>query len=105
MSRSSRRHGIPVKLDFRVRIFMITRMRTTVIIDDAILREAKRAAAQAGCTLSDLVNQALSASLASRKGPRPEFRMVVYGGGAAVAHEPADFHDAIEAEDTEALGR
>jgi hypothetical protein len=80
-------------------------MRTTVIIDDALLREAKRTAAQAGCTLSDLVNQALSAALARRREPRPKFHMIVYGAGAGVAHEPADFSEALEAEDAASLAR
>jgi len=87
------------------RISMIINMRTTVLIDDAILVEAKLAAAKAGCSLSDLVNQALSAALAKRKQPRPPFQMVVFGGGSTVRHEPVDFHDALEAEDAEAMGR
>lgn len=82
---------------------MLIKMRTTVIIDDALLREAKRAAAKAGCTLSDLVNQALSAALARRREPRPDFHMIVYGGSLAVSHEPEDFKSAIEAEDAESF--
>jgi Xaa-Pro aminopeptidase len=82
---------------------LIIKMRTTVIIDDAILREAKRAAAKAGCTLSDLVNQALSAVLARRSEPRPDFHMIVYGGSSAVSHEPEDLKNAIESEDAESL--
>jgi hypothetical protein len=84
---------------------MLICMRTTVVIDDAILREAKHAAAQAGCTLSDLVNQALSTALARRREPRPEFHMVVYGGPAPMSHEPDDFKRATEAEDAESAGR
>jgi len=84
---------------------MITSMRTTVIIDDALFREAKLAAAKAGCSLSDLVNQALHAALSNRKQPRPEFQMVTYGGRARAAHEPEDFNNAIEAEDAASLVR
>lgn len=82
---------------------MLTRMRTTLVIDDAILRKAKRAAAASGCTLSELVNQALSAALAKRREPRPEFEMVVYGGPPTATHEPHDFKDAIEADDAESV--
>ena len=78
---------------------MIIRMRTTVIIDDVLLREAKQVAARSGCTLSDLINQALGAALTKRNEPRPEFHMVVYGGKIPVAHEPADFARTLEAED------
>lgn len=84
---------------------MLISMRTTVVIEDSILREAKLAAAKAGCSLSDLVNQALAAALAARKQPRPEFRMVVYGGRVPEAHEPADFHREIESEEAEPFRR
>lgn len=84
---------------------MLTGMRTTVVIDDAILRKAKHAAAESGCTLSDLVNQALSVALAKRSEPRPAFQMVVYGGPPSAAHEPQDFKDVIEADDAESVGR
>jgi antitoxin component of RelBE/YafQ-DinJ toxin-antitoxin module len=81
-------------------------MRTTVVIDDAILREAKLAAAKAGCTLSELINQALAATLAQRKQPQQTpFRMVVYGGRATTAHEPEDFQRALDEDDAAALAR
>lgn len=84
---------------------MIIFMRTTVTIDDALFRAAKKAAAQAGCSLSDLVNQALHAALSKRKEPRPEFHMITYGGRSQTAHEPEDFKNAIEADDTVSLAR
>jgi len=83
---------------------MLTCMRTTLVIDDATLRKAKRAAAEAGCTLSELVNQALCAALAKRREPRSEFQMVVYGGPLSATHQPQDFKDAIEADDAETVG-
>lgn len=84
---------------------MIIFVRTTVTIDDALFRAAKRAAAQAGCSLSDLVNQALHAALSQRKEPRPEFHMITYGGRTQSAHEPEDFKNAVEAEDAASLAR
>jgi hypothetical protein len=45
-------------------------MRTTVRLDDALLREAKRAANESGRTLTQLIEDALRESLARRKGPK-----------------------------------
>ncbi len=46
-------------------------MRTTLTIDDAILRQLKERAAREGLSFKDLVNQALSAGLAQKETPRP----------------------------------
>jgi hypothetical protein len=45
-------------------------MRTTIRLDDQLLREAKSAAAQAGRSLTDLIEDALRESLA-RSARRP----------------------------------
>ena len=82
---------------------MLIRMRTTLIIDDHLLKEAKEAAARAGCTVSDLVNQALGEALAARAAPKPRFEMVTYGGTGASRHEPNDFARALEADDMSGL--
>lgn len=42
-------------------------MRTTIRLDDALLREAKAVAAASGRTLTDLVEDALRESLARRR--------------------------------------
>lgn len=86
---------------------MLIRMRTTLIIDDELLRRAKRRAAEQDLTLSDLVNDALRTSLSQQEQSAPvPFRLVTYGRAAATArHEPADFADALESEDRERLGR
>jgi Bacterial antitoxin of type II TA system, VapB len=79
---------------------MLIRMRTTLIIDDGLLRQAKRRAAERNLTVSDVVNEALRASLDRPRQAAPPFSMVTYGRGAqGVHHEPADFHEALEAED------
>lgn len=78
-------------------------MRTTLIIDDLLLRSAKEAAAKAGCTVSDIVNQALGESLAARAATKPEFEMITYGASGRSRHEPADFAAALEADDAAAL--
>ena len=83
---------------------MLIFMRTTLVIDDALFKEAKQAAAKAGCTLSEFVNRAIGAALAERARPRTSFEMIVYGGGGPeVRHEPGDFSDAIDDEDRRSL--
>jgi len=79
---------------------MLIRMRTTLILDDALLRQAKRRAAERDLTVSDLVNEALRESLARTMPEAPPFSMVTYGrGSATVRHEPADLHAEMESED------
>jgi hypothetical protein len=85
---------------------MITRMRTTLVLDDALLRQAKRRAAERDVTVSDVVNEALRESF--RDAPRaaaPPFSLVTYGqAGRRVRHEPADFAAELEDEDRWRLG-
>ncbi len=83
---------------------MIIRMRTTLIIDDEVLRRAKRQAAERNMTLSDLVSDALRASLARAAVVAPPFSMITYGDPANPVHrEPADFAAALEEDDAEGL--
>jgi hypothetical protein len=49
-------------------------MRTTVRLDDQLLREAKRAAAEAGQTLTALIEDSLRKRLARRQPGRPSKR-------------------------------
>ncbi len=83
---------------------MLICMRTTLILDDLLLRTAKEAAAKAGCTVSDIVNQALGESLAARAAVKPRFEMITYGSSGRSEHEPADFAAALEADDIVARG-
>ncbi|MCU0314057.1 MAG: type II toxin-antitoxin system VapB family antitoxin [Solirubrobacteraceae bacterium] len=56
-------------------------MRTTITIDDDLLREAKQRAAAEGRTLSDLVGEGLRERLARHEAPPPRpFRLVTFGG-------------------------
>ena len=73
---------------------MITRMRTTLVLDDRLLRQAKAQAAAQGTTLSEVVNQALRSALAEAPKPPAPFQMLAFGepsGGCR--HEPGDFYD------------
>lgn len=79
---------------------MIIDMRTTVILEDAVLREAKRRAAERHVTLSEIVNEALREAFRRRPAPVTRFSLITYGrSGRRVQHEPSDFAAALEDED------
>jgi hypothetical protein len=81
-------------------------MRTTMIIDDDLLRQAKKRAAEQGLSVSDVVNRALRESFARQAGtvPLPPFRMVTFGRGQPpVDHQPAELARAFEEEDERRL--
>ena len=76
---------------------MLIRMRTTLVLDDGLLRQAKIRAAERNVTVSDLVNEALRESLQRSDIDAPPFRMVTFGGGGRrVRHEPEDLAEALE---------
>jgi metal-responsive CopG/Arc/MetJ family transcriptional regulator len=84
---------------------MLIDVRTTVVLEDQLAREAKRLAARRGISLSELVSEALRAALAEPVGPVPRFEMVTYGEGAPAAHhEPRDFAAALEEDDRSSVG-
>lgn len=85
---------------------MLTCVRTTLIIDDALLRQAKRRAAERDLTVSDVVNDALRESFRETSPvDAPPFSMVTYGESSRrVSHEPADFAVELEAEDRVRVG-
>jgi hypothetical protein len=86
---------------------MLLRMRSTLILDDHLFKQARQRAAEQGTTLSDVVNQALREALTKPK-PRAgaKFSMVTFGGPAgSQRHEPADFAEAAEADDESSLSR
>lgn len=55
-------------------------MRTTIRLDDALLRRAKAAAAMSGRSLNDLIADALRASLASRPARARVAELPVFSG-------------------------
>jgi len=86
------------------RIHMLIHMRTTLIIDDELLRQAKRRAAEWNLTVSDVVNNALRESFARPPEPAPPFSLITYGrSGKRVHHEPSDLEAALEHEDHDRL--
>jgi hypothetical protein len=83
---------------------MITCMRTTLILDDTLLRQAKRRAAERNLTVSDVVNEALRDSFGRRMPAPPPFSMTTYGrADRPVSHEPSDFAAELEDEDRSRL--
>jgi hypothetical protein len=79
-------------------------MRTTLVIDDALLRRAKRGAAERDLTVSDIVNEALRESLRETSTAVAPFSFTSYGAaGRAAHHEPADFAAQLEDEDRQRL--
>jgi plasmid stability protein len=79
---------------------MLTCMRTTLVLDDDLLRQAKIRAAQQNVTVSEIVNRALREKLDQEEPEAPPFMMVTYGRGRPpVDHEPADFAARLEEED------
>lgn len=83
---------------------MITCMRTTLVLDDVLLRQAKRRAAERNLTVSDVVNEALRDSFGRPVPTAPPFSMTTYGkAGRRVRHEPSDFAAELEAEDRSRL--
>jgi len=87
----------PGLADIHARTCMLTYVRTTIILDDHLAREAEQLAASRGITLSDLVNHALRAALVPRGAPVPRFEMVTFGEGLPETHhEPADLAAALE---------
>ena len=80
-------------------------MRTTLIIDDDLLRQAKRLAAERNVTVSSLVNEALREALRRPLEALAPFSMPTYGRpDRPVQHEPEDFAAEDEREDRQRLG-
>lgn len=83
---------------------MFIRMRTTLVLDDALLRRAKRRAAERNLTVSDIVNEALRESFARPVPMAAPFSMITYGHAEQpVRHEPSDFAAVLEADDRDRL--
>lgn len=84
---------------------MLTCMRTTLVLDDALLRQAKRRAAERNLTVSDVVNEALRESFGRPVPAAAPFSMTTYGrAGRGLRHEPSDFAAELEDEDRDRLG-
>jgi len=75
-------------------------MRTTVVVDDWLFREAKKRAVEAGISFSEMINRSLRETLARKVGGAGPFAMVTFGSpGDEEALTPSDFYDEIERDD------
>ena len=74
---------------------MLIRMRTTLIIDDHVLKEAKRHAIEAGMSVSELTTLALRETLRNRNRPahRGRFSLPTYGAGSRRDSSPQHLAD------------
>lgn len=71
-------------------------MKTTLNLDDELLRRAKRRAQQRGATLTSVVEDGLRAVLAEASTPAYRLQLPVVEGTAPPAADPAD-RDALYA--------
>ncbi len=78
---------------------MLIRMRTTLVLDDELIRRAKHRANELNLTVSEVVNHALRVALTDPPTVAPPFSMLTFGNPATrVHHEPAELGAAIDDE-------
>lgn len=84
---------------------MLTCMRTTLVLDDALLRQARLRAAERDQTVSEIVNEALRDAFdRPRPAPAAPFSMATHGDPTRrVRPEAEDVAAALEAEDRDRL--
>src|SRR5262245_8853975 len=75
-------------LRISMRIRMLVCMRTTVVLDDELVKKAKKRAAELRTTLSEVINQALREAVARPISKKTDFKMIVFGGGPTRDYEP-----------------
>lgn len=59
-------------------------MRTTIRLDDDLLRQAKELAATSGRTLTAVIEDALRVQLAQRATPKRRVELPTFGGGGGL---------------------
>ena len=72
-------------------------MRTTVNLDDELLRRDKERAARQGRALSEVASEALRVSLAEQTGPRHEVTLPTVGGSGLKPGVDLEDKDALAA--------
>lgn len=79
---------------------MLIVVRTTVVLDDELVKKAKKRAAELKTTLSEVINQALRDAFTKPLPKRKPFKVITYGEGLPPAHHtPEDIARMIEEED------
>lgn len=76
---------------------MVTHMKTTIDIADALLLEAKQVAAQRGETLRELVEEGLRLALGRLREPAAPYKvtLITRGGGMTPEGAARSMHDHI----------
>ena len=70
-----------VRLTSKHMINMLLCVRTTINLDDALMKDLKRLAADTGCTLTSVIHDALRESLSRRRSAgRNHFELPVFHG-------------------------
>lgn len=83
---------------------MIICMRTTLVLDDQLMVQAKKRAADRRTTVSEIVNEALRDSFTRAEAPRRPFRLITYGDPNKPRHlTPADIKAILEEQDLHGL--
>ncbi len=75
-------NGCPTLVDIRTYTAQAGGVRTTVRLDDRLLSEAKRYAAQSGRTLTSVIDEGLRDLLARRAAPLPAGRITLPTAGS-----------------------
>jgi hypothetical protein len=79
-------------------------MRTTLVLDDGLLRQAKGRAAERNTTVSQVVNEALRESFRRPVDKAPPFSMITYGDPTKRNRlEPADLSTLLDEQEIESL--
>ncbi|MEO6349526.1 MAG: DUF6364 family protein [Candidatus Limnocylindrales bacterium] len=79
-------------------------MRTTLVLDDKLIVQAKKRAADRKTTVSEIVNEALRDSFTRPDPPRRPFRLITYGDPSKPVHlTPADIKEILEEQDLHGL--
>ncbi len=83
-------------------------MRTTLTIDDRLLAEAKKRAADRHSSVSQVINEALARAFSPSGQPKSnrDFQMLTYGPAKAksIQSKPEDFQELEVAEDLKPYG-
>lgn len=81
---------------------MLMVMRNTLVLDDELVRRAKKLAAEQNTTLGEIVNRSLRQTLLVKSPEPAPFEMVTFGATTSIVHhEPADFSAILEEEEVE----
>jgi len=79
--------------------------RTTITLDDHLLREIEKRAVERGITIGALIDTAIRRDLEARARKRKPFKLIVVKGNALMDMSPRSLAELSEEEDIEALRR